>query len=91
MLLGNGIEQPEKESEKGKEIVCRISPDGKELTLGKTVTAVYNPDAKTKIPETLFYDTVQNVATMEEMLQDFLLGKELIWPICFSIIIICTD
>ena len=78
LLLENGIEVPVRESETGKEIVCKVSPDGKQLTLGRTVTDVYNPDSKTKIPETLFYDTVQNVATMEEMLQDFLLGEHLL-------------
>ena len=31
-----------------------------------------------KIPETLFYDTAQNVASMEAMLQDFLLGEHLL-------------
>ena len=74
-LLQESEELEQHKSSSQAEVVCRISADGKRLTLGKTTTDVYSPDSKTKIPETLFYDTPQNVATMEEMLQDFLLGE----------------
>lgn len=57
-------------------IQCRIR-DGV-LTIGKTSAPLYAPLAKTKIPETLFYDTQQNLATMEAMLQDLLLGEHLL-------------
>ncbi len=58
------------------DIVCQVK-DGV-LHLGGTTAPVYRPETKTKIPETLFYDTAQNVASMEAMLQDFLLGEHLL-------------
>ncbi len=48
------------------------------LTLGGTSARLYAPDVETKIPETLFYDTRQNVSSMEAMLQDFLVGEHLL-------------
>ena len=48
------------------------------ITLGKTSAPLYNPDVQGKIPETLFYDTPQNLAVMEAMLQDFLMGEHLL-------------
>ena len=39
---------------------------------------MYNPSTKTKVPYTLFYDTAQNLATMEAMLQDYLMGEHLL-------------
>ena len=48
------------------------------LTIGQTTVPLFQPDNKTKIPETLFYDTDQNLATMEGMLQDYLLGEHLL-------------
>jgi len=48
------------------------------LTIGKTSAPLYNPDVQGKIPETLFYDTPQNLAVMEAMLQDFLMGEHLL-------------
>jgi MoxR-like ATPase len=71
-----GIEKPEAVSEEGAEVICQVQ-DGV-LTLGNTSTPVYAPDNKTKIPETLFYDTHQNVSVMEAMLKDFLLGEHLL-------------
>ena len=50
-----------------------------QLHLGSTTAPLYSgAEAVTKIPETLFYDTAQNVASMEAMLQDFLLGEHLL-------------
>lgn len=72
-----GIQRPVKEiDESGKTAVCKVENGC--LTLGNTTTEIYEPDTKTKIPETLFYDTVQNIAVMEAMLQDFLLGEHLL-------------
>jgi hypothetical protein len=76
-----GVEMPvvvkeRMDAEDGVEIVCKVE-DGV-LHLGGTTAPIYNPDSKTKIPETLFYDTVQNIASMEAMLQDFLLGEHLL-------------
>ena len=61
--------------EKAK-VACSIA-DGI-LTIGKTSTKIYNPATKTKIPETLFYDTNQNVLLMEALLKDFLIGEHLL-------------
>ena len=58
------------------DMTCKIE-DGF-LTIGKTSAPIYNPSTKTKVPETLFYDTDQNLATMEAMLQDYLLGEHLL-------------
>ena len=45
---------------------------------GHTSAPLHNPDVQGKIPETLFYDTPQNLAVMEAMLQDFLMGEHLL-------------
>ena len=55
---------------------CVIENDA--LTIGQTTVPLFKPDNKTKIPETLFYETNQNLATMEGMLQDYLLGEHLL-------------
>ena len=60
----------------GKDVFCKIM-DGT-LTIGQTSAPLYYPSAKTKVPETLFYDTSQNLATMEAMLQDYLMGEHLL-------------
>ena len=57
-------------------MICKI--DDGFLTIGKTSAPIYNPSTKTKVPDTLFYDTDQNLATMEAMLQDYLLGEHLL-------------
>ena len=57
-------------------MVCKI--DNGFLTIGKTSAPVYDPLAKTKVPDTLFYDTAQNLGTMESMLQDYLMGEHLL-------------
>ena len=48
-------------------IDCIVEND--KLRLGRTEVDLYKPTSKTKIPETLFYDTPQNLATMEAILQ----------------------
>jgi len=58
------------------EAVCRV--EGGVLTLGTTKAQVYAAEGGGKVPETLFYDTPQNLAIMEAMLQDFLLGEHLL-------------
>ena len=57
-------------------MVCKV--DNGILTIGNTSAPLYNPLVKTKVPETLFYDTAQNLATMEAMLQDYLMGEHLL-------------
>lgn len=49
-----------------------------ELTIGNTTVPVSTSANKTKIPETLFYDTDQNLMTMEEMLRDYVMGEHLL-------------
>lgn len=77
VMLDLGIEkQAAATTAAGKNLPCNV--DGGILTIGKTTAPIYNPATKTKIPETLFYDTDQNVASMEAMLQDYLLGEHLL-------------
>jgi len=69
-----GIRPPDVKS--APEISCMVN-DG-HLTIGNTTASLYNPETQSKVPETLFYDTNQNLAVMEAMLQDFLLGEHLL-------------
>merc|ERR1719445_1166944 len=55
---------------------CQVENDA--LTIGTTTVPLFKPDNKTKIPETLFYDTEQNLSTLEAMLQDYTLGEHLL-------------
>ncbi len=71
-----GIDPQDEVAQECGRLSCTIQ-DGK-LTVGNTSVPVYDPSSKTKIPETLFYDTDQNIASMEAMLQDFLLGEHLL-------------
>jgi len=57
-------------------IKCTV--EGNLLTIGNTSTPTFNPSIRGKVPNTLFYDTPQNLAVMEAMLQDFLLGEHLL-------------
>eukprot|EP00092_Neocalanus_flemingeri_P037789 GFUD01041137.1.p1 GENE.GFUD01041137.1~~GFUD01041137.1.p1 ORF type:complete len:1900 (+),score=456.60 GFUD01041137.1:60-5702(+) len=59
-----------------KDIKCTV--ENGVLTIGQTAAKLYNPETRGKVPETLFYDTPQNLAVMEAMLQDFLLGEHLL-------------
>ena len=68
--------ETEESLELEKKVTCRIE-DGI-LTIGTTSSPLYNPSTKTKIPETLFYDTYQNVSSMEALLRDFQLGEHLL-------------
>ncbi len=76
MMEEENIDVPVIKDIKGMEAVCKIE-DG-HLTLGETSAPLYSTDVHTKVPETLFYDTYQNVASMEAMLQDFLVGEHLL-------------
>jgi len=58
------------------EAVCKVEES--RLTIGNTSAPVFQPSTGGKVPETLFYDTPQNLAIMEAMLQDFLLGEHLL-------------
>jgi len=54
-IISNAVNGP---SDDGKvKVACSI--DKGILTIGNTSAKIYNPATKTKIPETLFYDTNQ--------------------------------
>ena len=61
---------------KNNNTICQIQSNI--LTIGKTSAPIYNPLNKIKIPETLFYNTEQNLTSLEAMLQDYLLGEHLL-------------
>ena len=48
------------------------------IIAGRTSAPLFHPDTHGKVPDTLFYDTPQNLAVMEAMLQDFLMGEHLL-------------
>jgi len=58
------------------EIKCSVTD--KTLTIGNTSASIFNPETRGKVPETLFYDTPQNLSLMEAMLQDYLLGEHML-------------
>ena len=61
-----GIEEDSAELSKSN-LKCVIEND--QLVVGQTAVPLFKPENKTKIPETLFYDTDQNLSTLEGMLQ----------------------
>ena len=68
--------QSSKELQSPSKAICQVKNGT--LTIGKTTVPLYCPENKTKIPETLFYDTEQNLSTLEAMLQDYTLGEHLL-------------
>ncbi len=58
------------------DIKCSVAGDT--VTIGQTTARRQEATRGGKVPETLFYDTPQNLAVMEAMLQDFLLGEHLL-------------
>ncbi|XP_039733144.1 von Willebrand factor A domain-containing protein 8 isoform X5 [Pteropus medius] len=48
------------------------------LRIGAVSAPIYNAHEKTKVPDVLFYDNIQHMVTMEDMLKDFLLGEHLL-------------
>ncbi|XP_041921214.1 von Willebrand factor A domain-containing protein 8 isoform X1 [Alosa sapidissima] len=48
------------------------------LTIGSVSVPVYKPDEKMKVPDVLFYENLQHMIVMEDMLKDFLLGEHLL-------------
>ncbi|XP_038166654.1 von Willebrand factor A domain-containing protein 8 isoform X3 [Arvicola amphibius] len=67
---GDSLE-PELESYK-----CEIVSGS--LRIGAVIAPVYNAQEKMKVPDVLFYDNVQHMVVMEDMLKDFLLGEHLL-------------
>ena len=75
MMADLSIEQMNSTNQLSK-ATCQVKDNT--LTIGKTTVPLYCPENKTKIPETLFYDTEQNLSTLEAMLQDYTLGEHLL-------------
>ncbi|XP_023555905.1 von Willebrand factor A domain-containing protein 8 [Octodon degus] len=48
------------------------------LRIGAVSAPIYNAHEKMKVPDVLFYDNVQHMMVMEDMLKDFLLGEHLL-------------
>uniref|UniRef100_A0A8D0D499 von Willebrand factor A domain-containing protein 8 n=1 Tax=Sander lucioperca TaxID=283035 RepID=A0A8D0D499_SANLU len=48
------------------------------LTIGSVSAPVYDANEKMKVPDVLFYDNLQHMMVMEDMLKDFLLGEHLL-------------
>ncbi|XP_005370937.1 von Willebrand factor A domain-containing protein 8 [Microtus ochrogaster] len=48
------------------------------LWIGAVSAPVYNTQEKMKVPDVLFYDNVQHMVVMEDMLKDFVLGEHLL-------------
>ncbi|XP_054993034.1 von Willebrand factor A domain-containing protein 8 [Sorex araneus] len=48
------------------------------LKIGAVSAPVYNAHEKMKVPDVLFYDNIQHMVVMEDMLKDFLLGEHLL-------------
>jgi len=48
------------------------------LRIGAVSAPIYNAHEKMKVPDVLFYDNIQHMIVMEDMLKDFLLGEHLL-------------
>ncbi|CAL7944841.1 unnamed protein product [Xylocopa violacea] len=59
-----------------KNIKCEIM--GNTVQIGNTVVERYSTTALTKVPDILFYDVPQHIALLENLLQDFSLGQNLL-------------
>ncbi|XDV30937.1 hypothetical protein PO909_033759, partial [Leuciscus waleckii] len=76
-LVNCSIEdQPDPASEQNHLYTCTVQ-DGL-LTIGNISAPVYSPDEKMKVPDVLFYENVQHMMVMQDMLKDFLLGEHLL-------------
>ncbi|XP_016086578.1 von Willebrand factor A domain-containing protein 8 [Sinocyclocheilus grahami] len=76
-LVNCSIEdQPDPASEQSHLYTCTVK-DGL-LTIGNVSAPVYSTDEKMKVPDVLFYENVQHMMVMQDMLKDFLLGEHLL-------------
>uniref|UniRef100_A0A667FZ83 von Willebrand factor A domain-containing protein 8 n=1 Tax=Lynx canadensis TaxID=61383 RepID=A0A667FZ83_LYNCA len=48
------------------------------LRIGAVTAPIYNARERMKVPDVLFYDNIQHMIVMEDMLKDFLLGEHLL-------------
>lgn len=56
----------------------KIDISGGKLKIGNTETDIYKTVAVSKVPDILFYDVPQHLALLEHLLQDFLIGNNLL-------------
>lgn len=56
----------------------QIELSDKKLRIGNTETELYQTDAVSKVPDILFYDVPQHLTLLEHLLQDFLIGNNLL-------------
>ncbi|XP_077014477.1 von Willebrand factor A domain-containing protein 8 isoform X2 [Tamandua tetradactyla] len=59
-----------------KDFSCEVSAGS--LRIGAVSAPIYNAHEKMKVPDVLFYDNIQHMIVMEDMLKDFLLGEHLL-------------
>ncbi|PNI60300.1 VWA8 isoform 3 [Pan troglodytes] len=59
-----------------KDYKCEVTSGT--LRIGAVSAPIYNAHEKMKVPDVLFYDNIQHVIVMEDMLKDFLLGEHLL-------------
>lgn len=59
-----------------EEIICNVNEEN--LTIGETTMKRYKTNALTKIPDILFYNVPQHLNLLENLLQDFSLGQNLL-------------
>jgi MoxR-like ATPase len=67
---------PEEGSDDSSPIVCEVKNNV--LTIGQSSVPVYQTTHLTKVPNILFYDVPQHLHLMENMLQDFHLGQQIL-------------
>ena len=66
---------PKKESSDAQ-IICEVNNET--VTIGKTTVERYKTKALSKIPDILFYNVPQHLVLLENLLQDFSLGQNLL-------------
>ncbi|TRY92386.1 hypothetical protein DNTS_024700 [Danionella cerebrum] len=69
-------DRPDPTSEEKQLYECTVS-DGV-LTIGDVSTPVYQTEERMKVPDVLFYENIQHMMVMQDMLKDFLLGEHLL-------------
>ena len=65
-----------KEDSSKTDISCQITEET--VSIGKTKVQRYKTSALTKVPDILFYDVPQHLILLENLLQDFTLGQNLL-------------
>ncbi|XP_065352663.1 von Willebrand factor A domain-containing protein 8 isoform X2 [Cloeon dipterum] len=66
---------PAGESE-AADLTCQV--DERQVTIGSTTIQRHYTEAKSKVPDVLFFDVPQHLAVLEWLMQDFALGEHLL-------------